>query len=1533
MRLALTVVSPATRRWADVVLDADPATPVADVAAELARMAYGTARAATLPTTEGKAAAGPAAADQGTGGQVLSFPHTRPPGSLATANARGQAPAQPRARQPWPDQPGSPRYMPSPGVPIFVDFRPVPPDLTLASSPIRDGAVLSLGDPSGCVRPEPTGLVEIRLVGGPAAGGVHRISLGAADIGSAETASIRIGDPSVPPLALRLEVQPDGSCQVTPYPGVAATLDREELTQTSPWEPGQLLAVGSSLLGIAAYEPPDAALHPSEDGAGIDFNRPPRLLPPIRRTRFALPTPPDKPDRRPWPILMAVAPILLGVGMWYLTKAVYMLAMCAMSPVMVVGNYVSDRKRGRATNARRAAEYAERKARVEQDAQLALEAERRQKRDDCPDPAAVLSIASGPRHRLWERRRSDPDYLLLRVGTADMPSAVELSDPTQDEHRRVVVWEIPDAPVTIPLPKRGVVGMAGPADAPRAIGRWLVAQAATLHSPNDLQIYVLTDSSGQPGWEWTRWLPHLRPATAGPGQTAALPTCVALIGNDAETVAGRIAELLAIVASRRDAMREASGEPPSLSPDVIVIFDGSRKLRSLPGAIQILRDGPQVGVYAICLDGDERLLPAECQAVTVVEPDGLRVQQMSAATIAGVRPDHVTPGWGAQLARRMAPVRDASDDDEVSSLPDSRRLLDVLNLDPPSPELIATRWLTGGQSTVAVLGESYDGPFAIDLRRDGPHGLVAGTTGAGKSELLQTFVASLAIVNRPDAMTFVLIDYKGGSAFKDCARLPHTVGMVSDLDGHLTERALASLSAELKRREELLLRAGAKDIEDYNDARRVDPALGPLPRLVLIIDEFASLRAELPDFVTGLVGIAQRGRSLGVHLILATQRPAGVVSADIRANTNLRIALRVTDASESADIIDVPDAAWISKATPGRCYVRSGAASPVGVQSARIGGRRPGATAVVRRDPARFIQVAWRDVGRPLPQARRGVADDDGNSATDLSVLVDAIGAASQRMGCTRQPSPWLPPLPDLVTLAELPPAPEGPGDIAPIPFGITDVPARQARETMTLDLAHGGHIVVAGAARTGRSTLLRTIAGSIAACTSAADVHIYAIDAGTGALLPLTALPHCGAVVTRDQTDRIERLLGKLRGEITRRQQLLAADGFAGVAEQRARTADPSRRLPWMVLMVDWWEGYFAAFEKYDYGRLVDGLLQLMREGAAVGMRVVVTTDRLALLGQTGTVFGRRLLLRLNDPGDAGQANIRERSLPTHQPPGRIMMEGLPDPMEVQVALLDADPSGPAQVAALRRLGEESTARYGSVAAQLRPLRVDTLPARITRAETLTLVPGFVPPSPLWALLGAGGDELEPLGLDVRDEGPGLTIAGPPRSGRSTALLTMASSLLEQGTPVLVVTPRRSPLRSLAGRDGVLGVLEGGAKAGEIGSAVAGLDRFVVAVDDAELLFNGALSAPLEKILASGRDGEHGLIIAGATGDLTRAYSGFIKEALKSRCGVLVAVDSPNDGDLFGVRLPRNAGPGPLGRGLLVRPGSTAPLQIALPD
>jgi S-DNA-T family DNA segregation ATPase FtsK/SpoIIIE len=424
---------------------------------------------------------------------------------------------------------------------------------------------------------------------------------------------------------------------------------------------------------------------------------------------------------------------------------------------------------------------------------------------------------------------------------------------------------------------------------------------------------------------------------------------------------------------------------------------------------------------------------------------------------------------------------------------------------------------------------------------------------------------------------------------------------------------------------------------------------------------------------------------------------------------------------------------------------------------------------------------------------------------------------------------------------------------------------------------------------------------------------------------------------VAREQTDRVERLLSKLRNEIARRQQLLAAQGFAGLAEQRAATSGEDR-LPWMLLLLDWWEGYYAAFGEYDMGRLVESLLQVLREGSAVGLRAVVTTDRAALIGQMGTVFGHRMIFRLTDRSDCSLAEIRERALPAHQPDGRLMFGAKPNPLEAQVALLDPDPTGLAQVSALRRIADDARRRYGrhpsgQMPRDHRPLRVDALPPRITVAETYRLDPDFAPPSPLWAMVGAGGDELSPQGLDVAEEGPGIVVAGPPRSGRSTTLITMARSLIAQQTPILLIAPRRSPLRSLEGTPGVLAVGGSELDVEYLRATLNPLDRYVVLVDDAEMLYNAPNSEILERIIVSGRDADHGLILAGTTADLGSCYSGFIATARKSRCGVLVAVDTPDDGDLFGVRLPRNAGPGPVGRGLLFRAGRAAPIQLAVDE
>lgn len=289
------------------------------------------------------------------------------------------------------------------------------------------------------------------------------------------------------------------------------------------------------------------------------------------------------------------------------------------------------------------------------------------------------------------------------------------------------------------------------------------------------------------------------------------------------------------------------------------------------------------------MDADERTLPEECATVVIgSEGQPVTLRRQRAAQLDGILADEVSDSWYEAAGRQLAPLRDVSENGGEAALPPSARLLEILGLQDPTAAALAGRWRSSSRSTKAVVGYSLNGPFALDLVNHGPHGLVAGTTGSGKSEFLQTLVASLAVANRPDAMTFVLVDYKGGAAFKDCVDLPHTVGLVTDLDTHLVERALTSLSAELTHREHQLAAAGAKDLEDYLDYAGRRPELAPIPRLLIVIDEFASMARELPDFVSGLVNVAQRGRSLGIHLILATQRPSGVVSAEIRANTNLR---------------------------------------------------------------------------------------------------------------------------------------------------------------------------------------------------------------------------------------------------------------------------------------------------------------------------------------------------------------------------------------------------------------------------------------------------------------------------------------------------------------------------------------------------------------------------------------------------------------------------------------------------------------------
>ncbi|MFV2021914.1 FtsK/SpoIIIE domain-containing protein [Micromonospora sp. LOL_023] len=1464
----------------------------------------------------------------------------------------------------------------------YLDGARLDPAWTASRAGLVAGIRLGNGAPApgGGVRYLPgdrrTHWLEVHGVGGPGAGQIWPVGLGCHDIGSVPGAAIDPGGSAVPAHAARLTIDEQGRAWVTtggaevrlavpqppvpteptPAPGYpsrpkqrAADLrsgqgrdhadepdgSGRRLDGSRRWSPGVDLAVGGSLLRLVQRPAPDAAVTPAVDVPMLDFNRPPRIVPPLLFARRRLPSPPSRPNSRPIPLLMILAPMVMGLAFVFLFRSYFFLLIMALSPVLALANWYTDRRGGRKRYRRDLAEYLRKRGRIMRDLTAAVAEERSARCEASPDPATVLYTAVGPGRRLWERRRRDPDHLVLRVGTMDQPSLIDVEDPARAEPDRQLRWIVPDVPVTVDLVDRRVVGLAGAAETTYATARWLVLQAAALHSPRDLRIHVLTEPAGEDRWSWVRWLPHTRPTEEG------VPTArpYTLVGNDPETVANRVGELVSLVAARTKARGSQLGQVLFSEPDVVLVVDGARRLRDVPGMVQLLTDGPAVRVFALCIDAEERLLPEECTAVLRADADGLTVRQTGVPEATGVRPDVVTAQWCERVARAIAPLRDVTPD-ETAGLPDRSRLLDLLDADPPDSVDLAARWSRQPASTSFVIGSGFDGTVALDLVRDGPHALIAGTTGAGKSELLQSMVVSLAAANRPDELTFVLVDYKGGSAFHSCVRLPHTLGLVTDLDSALVVRALESLGAELRRREEILAGVAVKDLVQYRTMRGRDPSLPAVPRLVLVIDEFATLVREVPDFVPGLVGIAQRGRSLGIHLILATQRPAGVVTTDIRANTNLRVALRVTDPMESTDVIDVPDAAMIPVATPGRALARLAHRSTLPFQTGYVGavyqGADPDAPQSLPTAPVHRTELPWSRLGRALPPpvepTRDGTAPD-ALAATDLDVLVDALEAAAREVGCEQQPSPWLPPLPPVVLLDDLalPQSRTGPG-LPPVPYALADLPQQQRQPVLACDLAALGHLYVLGASRSGRSQLLRTLTASLARSLSTADLHLYAVDAAGGSLMVLSELPHCGAVVPRADLERLERLFDRLQGELARRHELLAQHSCAGLDELRA-VLPLARRPAHLMLLVDGWDSLAAVLNDHDGGRLLDQFLGLLREGPAAGLHLVMSSERSLLTGRVANLNDHRIMLRMTDRTDYSAIGVNHRRVPEVVPPGRGWQST--DQAEIQIALLDPDPSGPAQVEAIRRIAAKATARDSGVPAHRRPFPVAGLPAAVTFAEAFAQVPDEQR-RPLHALLGIGGDAAEPSYVDFTGRQATFLVAGPPGSGRSNTLATLAVSLLAGGTALVILTPRESLLRRLAAHGRVRAIEGPAPDPTQVSAAVEELGGpLVVLVDDVDLLgFANPVEAVLRQVVGTGRDRALGLAYAGTAETLTQSLGGWIAEARRSRQGVLLAPQSAIEGDLVGARVPPGllrSGSRP-GRGHVPDPATGALSTVTIP-
>jgi len=666
-----------------------------------------------------------------------------------------------------------------------------------------------------------------------------------------------------------------------------------------------------------------------------------------------------------------------------------------------------------------------------------------------------------------------------------------------------------------------------------------------------------------------------------------------------------------------------------------------------------------------------------------------------------------------------------------------------------------------------------------------------------------------------------------------------------------------------------------------------------------------------------------------VHLLLATQRPAGVVSNEIKSNTNLRIALRVTDVSDSVDVIESPNAAHISKATPGRAFARLGHSSLIEFQSSRVGGRSVEAE-------SQSVST-WR-IGMSSFYGAPPVAsvEEDASSPTDLARLVDACREAARIDGIVTPPSPWLDALTQQISVADMirdfPEANDHLAKLA-LPFGVKDLPAKQTRSLAVFDVTDGVNLAVIGAGRSGRSGLLRTVGGLVGQYFSPLDVQMYAMDCGGGALVPLERLPHVGAVVLRDQSERATRLAVMLRGVIAQRQQQLSIDGFASLREQRAASKTP---LPFILVLLDSWDGLFQTYDNIDNGALVTAFLQIAQEGPSVGVTTIVTGERTLLSGRVSNLFPDKVMLRMTDPGDFGHIGMPAKAVPGSMPPGRGFLAH--DLVETQIALLDPDPAGASQVQAIQTIGQASTTRWAELSLSERPRRVDVLPSVYKMSAVAKLPKEFSGEAVL--PVAVGGDTLSLMGLDAASYGPLFLVAGPRHSGRSTTLQTMAVFALAQGRSVVIITTRQSPLQQLPEHPNLLGCFNDDADRREeletlLGRLQAESRPSLVIADDVERLDQeGWLVEALVRHVEAIRDTASAVVGSSVPSEVG-GYRGVLPLLKKAGAGVMLWPQGPNDSELFSTALPRSAWGESMapGGGFLVHSGRAVRVHVVLPD
>lgn len=1123
----------------------------------------------------------------------------------------------------------------------------------------------------------------------------------------------------------------------------------------------------------------------------IRFVRRPRVEPRYPGRKFASPELPQRREPEPFPWIAIISPMIAGVGFFALTQSVASLAFIALSPILAAANFLSSWQRQRQIDKRAKALFETRLTELTSELELEAVTEQAVRLTEIPSTGEVFEdcLLLGP--TLWTRRPEHWSFLTVRLGTGRMPSRNQTEESGARHGNPLPGFQgrlselherfsgVDGVPVVESFADIGALGVVGGRESTSDILRALLVQITGLHAPSEVRVCAMTGSAWASELDWLKWLPH---TSEGPLAE------VALADNPARAGA-LLSALEGLVTARTAEERRPGGGRGAIKPDqaiATVAANPSAKERPAPALpaiivvithdadidrdrlVRLTETAADAGIYPIWVEPTIDTLPAACRAF--VDLDSGRGAARVGLVRLGLEVKPLqTEGLSAdaslQFARLLSPVIEVGIvGEESGDIPRSVSIVSLLG-----PELadqssaIIERWTqndsihdrTGAEPRLrsrvgrlrALVGQGSLDAMHLDLRAQGPHALVGGTTGSGKSEFLQAWVLAMAAEYSPDRVTFLFVDYKGGSAFADCVSLPHCVGLVTDLSQALVRRALTSLRAEIHHREHLFNRKKAKDLLELE--RRGDPESPPA--LVLVIDEFAALVNEVPEFVDGVVDIAQRGRSLGIHLIMATQRPAGVIKDNLRANTNLRIALRMADESDSMDVVDSKEAALFDPGIPGRGVAKTGPGRLTPFQSAYAGGWTTGE---VRRSD---IEVAALGFGAELTwTAPAPPTTEEGQDPgpTDQKRLVSTITLASRAAAIPPPRRPWLDELAPIYDLAKIRQRSD-----SELLIGVLDAPERQAQDTLYFRPDLDGSLLVFGTGGAGKTTLLRTLAIAAGITPRGGPVEVYGLDFASGGLRMLEPLPHVGSIVPGDEPDRVVRTLKKLRDVLESRRAQFAAANAGTLEEYRRQAAKPDE--PRYMLLLDGFGNFRDEFETAK-GRLewFGVAQQLIIDGRPLGIHVVASADRPSTMPPPiMAAVPRRIVMRMADEMGYRMLDVAHDVITAGSPPGRFVLGD----SEGQVAVLGASSSTSVQAETIVQLaGTIAAAREHSAAP------IGSLPTEIA----LSAMPDSIDGLPV---LGVSDDQLAPVGFEPSGV---ILLSGPPGSGRSNALAALTRSV-----------------------------------------------------------------------------------------------------------------------------------------------------------